>query len=235
MHEPDRGHDSGGEPSWKVIAGGRGDREPSGPPPPGRWRGRSARTRAVTVGAAVVALALGGTVAYAANDGGSVPVSTGSSASPSPGHGDRHGPGSGRFFGIGAMDGHGESTVKDRESGKWVVRVWQRGTVEKVDGGKVDVKSGDGVTWTWTVGSDTRVRGDHASGTGAAALKKGDTALLAGTRSGDTRTARIAVVGTFDHMRGGHREGHGPWDRPGHTPSENPSNPSNPSDDDTAT
>lgn len=249
MHEPDHGHGSGGGPSesippmpphppraagqWEVIAGPGPDREP-GPTLWARWRRRSARARAVTVAAAVVALALGGTVAYAAGSGGSgagvVPAAGSSSGPPSPdGHG--HGPGFG-WFGLGGGGVHGEVTVKDRDTGKWVVRTWQRGTVEKVDGDQVTVRSDDGARWSWTVGPDAKVHREGSSGKGAGALKKGDKAFLAGTRSDNgARTAALAVAGTFDHMgpgegREGRRgfPGHGgpPWGHPGRTASPSP-------------
>ncbi|MFJ3234921.1 hypothetical protein [Streptomyces sp. NPDC086787] len=178
----------------------------------------------MAVGAAFVALALGGTAAYAAGShgpaSGAVPVamSSSSSASPSPDHGQGRGHG---FFGLRGLDGHGEATVKDRDTGKWVVRVWQRGTVEKVDGDQVTVASGDGAKWTWTVGPDTKVRGKE-SNESSDALKKGDTALLAGTRTADgTRTAKFAAAGAFDRAGGHHRDGRGC--SPDHAPSPKPS------------
>ncbi|MFE0516848.1 hypothetical protein [Streptomyces sp. NPDC058964] len=253
MHEPDHGHGSGEGPAepipsippmpshppqspaaGEVVAGPGQGREP-GPPLRVRWRRQSARTRAVTVAVTVVALALGGTVAYAAASGGSgadaVPAAAGpSSTSPSP-HGHGHGPGFGPFFGPGGAGVHGQATVRDRDTGKWVVRVWQRGTVERADGDQVTVKSDDGARWTWTVGSDTRVRADGSSGSGAAALKKGDQAFLAGRRSDDgTRTATIAVTGTFGPKGGRPHDGRGrfhgdrgPWGQSDRTPSASPS------------
>ncbi|MFF3464241.1 hypothetical protein ACWCQN_16510 [Streptomyces sp. NPDC001984] len=209
---------------WEVIVG-PGDDRGRRPPLRARWRLQSARARAVTVAVAVVALALGGTVAYAATSGGSgsvaVPAAAGSgSPSPTP---DRHGHGHGPWFGLGGDAVHGEATVKDRDTGQWVVRVWQRGTVEKVDGDQVTVKSEDDAQWTWTVGSDALVR-RHDGTSDSDALKKGDTAVLVGTRSDDgTRTAKAALAGNFDgrgrHEGRGGFPGHGPWGRPDHTPS----------------
>ncbi|MEU6576824.1 hypothetical protein [Streptomyces sp. NPDC046805] len=198
------------------------DHEP-GTPLRARWRRQSARVRAVTVAATVVALALGGTVAYAATSrpsgGGTVTApSAASSASPSPGgpgsHHDHFG-----WFGPGGIGVHGETTVKDRDTGKWVVRIWQRGTVENVDHDHVTLKSEDGARWAWTVGSDTPVGGfDRMPQSGAGALKKGDKAFLIGTRSDDgTRTAAFALVGDFDHRRERRDDGrdrapdHDPW------------------------
>ncbi|GGJ06026.1 hypothetical protein [Streptomyces brasiliensis] len=248
MHEPDHEQRSGEGPTepvppippmpaeppraaaeWEVIAG-PGDGRESRPPLRERWHRQSARARAVTVAVAVVVLALGGTVAYAAASGGTagdaVPAAAGST-SPSPGP-DGHGHGS--WFGLGGDAAHGEATVKDRDTGKWVVRVWQRGTVEKVAGDQVTVKSEDGARWTWTVGSDAMVR-RHDVSSDSGTLKKGDTAILVGTRADDgTRTAKAAFAGTFDgkgsrfdgkgprEHRGG-LPGHGPWGRPDGTPS----------------
>ena len=181
------------------------------------WRQRSRRARAVIAAATVGVLALGGTVAYAATSGSSgssgssgndaLPAAAGTpSGSPSPGGpGSRHGGGMWFGFGVGGTAVHGEATVKDSTTGKWVVRIWQRGTVTKADGDQVTVKSDDGTSWTWTMGSG-------ATAQGAAALKKGDTASLTGTRSDSgTRTADRAFTGAFDRK--------GPGDRPSGFPS----------------
>ena len=208
-------------PEWEVLTG------PGGPERDGGldrlWRQRSRRSRAVIAVATVGVLALGGTVAYAATSGSSgsdaVPASAGSpSGTPSPG-----GPGFRHGGGLGGAAVHGEATVKDNATGKWVVRIWQRGTVTKVDGDQVTVKSDDGTSWTWTVGS-------AATPQGTAALKKGDTTSLTGTRSATgTRTADRAFTGTFDRKgpgdgRGGPgNRGPGPWGHGNHSPSATPS------------
>ena len=234
MHEPDQEHTAGGErpdgrfettPDMEVMTGPGGpDREP------GRWRSR--RARAVAAAATVAVLALGGTVAYAATSGGSVQGATPSAsgtASPSPDRpGGRHGVGPWFGFGFGGMGVHGETTVKDQDTGKWVVRIWQRGTVEKTDGDQVTLKSDDGARWTWTVNSDTTVFRDGTKGSGAGDLKKGETALLAGTRSADgTRTATRAISGTFDRKGPGDRHdrfpGPGNRDWRNHAPFPSPS------------
>ncbi|WP_043666336.1 hypothetical protein [Streptomyces xylophagus] len=197
------------------------------------WRQRSRRARAVIAAATVGVLALGGTVAYAATSGSSgsdaLPAAAGTpSGSPSPGGpGSRHGGGMWFGFGVGGKAVHGEATVKDDSTGKWVVRIWQRGTVTKVDGDQVTVKSDDGTSWTWTVGSD-------ATAQDSSTLKKGDTASLIGTRSDDgTRTADRAFTGTFDRKGPGDRPsgapsgfpggGHGPWGHGARGPSASPS------------
>ncbi|MFC8347408.1 DUF5666 domain-containing protein [Streptomyces sp. NPDC057280] len=183
----------------EVLVGPGGSGEPGALRD--RWRRRSVRSRAVTAAVAAAALTLGGAaVAYAAtssgSDGGATP-SASASASPSPGE---RGPGHPHGWWLGGGEGvHGESTVKDRDTGKWVVRVWQRGTVEKVDGDQVTVKSEDGARWTWTVASDATVLREGDRGSGAGALSKGDTVYLSGTRSGDgTRTADHAFAGTWE-------------------------------------
>ncbi|WP_330284626.1 hypothetical protein [Streptomyces sp. NBC_00588] len=216
MHEPDREPTAGNEtsPDMEVLTGpGGADREP------GLWRRRSRRSRAVIAAATVVVLALGGTVAYAATSGdsgqGATPSASGS-ASPSPdGPGERHG---GRWFGAGGMGVHGEATVKDPDTGKWIVRTWQRGTVEKIDGDQVTVKSDDGAQWTWTVNSDTTVLRNGTKGSGADDLKKDETAFLIGTLSdNDTRTATHALTGTWNKHPGdmnGRGDGHNRF--PGH-------------------
>lgn len=189
-----------------------------------REQRRPVRVRAVIAATAVAVLALGGTVAYAAtsnNSGGGSPSAAPSSSS-SEGPGGRHDRG-GPWFGPGGGAAHGEATVKDPRTGDWVVRVWQRGTVQGTAGDRVTVKSEDGASWTWTVGPDTRVSSDGASGSGTSALTKGDEVFVVGSRSGDTNTADRILSGDFgardrdgrdgDHdgrHRGGF-PGHGPW------------------------
>lgn len=207
-HDPDQGHTAGGEPAtteFEVLTGPGGPEgeRGAGAAPRGLWQRQSVRARAVTAAATVAVLGLGGTVAYAATSSGSgdgaspsAPVSR--PASPSPdAPGGRHG--NGMWFGLGGGGVHGEATVKDPGSDEWIVRVWQRGTIEKVDGDQVTVKSEDGAEWVWTVDSDTVVRhaGDKSSGTGD--LEKGETAFLVGTRSDDgTRTASRVFSGTWE-------------------------------------
>ncbi|SMF45036.1 hypothetical protein [Streptomyces sp. Amel2xC10] len=217
----------------EVLAG-------SGADTPRRVSARrvSARGRAVIAATAVAALALGGTVAYAAASGGSPspsPTSSSSSSSGPWGPGERggHGGHGGPWARFGGDAVHGETTVKDPDSGEWVVRVWQRGTVEKTDGGRVTVKSEDGTSWTWTVGEDTPVRTDGSSesgaesesGSGAGALKKGESVFVAGSREGDTYTADRVFAGDLGKpgerdRRGPHDEGpgQGPWGRGDRSP-----------------
>ncbi|MER6785526.1 hypothetical protein ABT330_12965 [Streptomyces sp. NPDC000658] len=214
------------EPPWGP-ADGAGERAGGPVRTPGPRR--SARARALIAATTVAVLALGGTVAYAAtsNGSGGGSPSTAPSASSSEGPGGRHGRG-GPWFGPGGDAAHGEATVKDPRTGHWVVRVWQRGSVEKADDTRLTVKSEDGASWTWTLGKDTRVLTDGASGSGAAAPKKGDTVFVVGTRSGDTNTADRVLSGSFgehgrdDHGPRGGFPGHGPWDRGGRNDSPGP-------------
>ncbi|MFD9321400.1 hypothetical protein ACFWDQ_27680 [Streptomyces sp. NPDC060053] len=218
MQEPDR---PAGPPEVELLSGPV-DGERVRADPRTLWRRRSARGRAVIAATTVAVLALGGTVAYAAtsgDSGGGAP-SASPSASSSEGPGGRHGHG-GPWLGLGKDAAHGEATVKDPDTGDWVVRVWQRGSVTKVADDRVTVKSGDGASWTWTVGADATVSADGPSGSsgspGADALKKGDTVFVVGSRSGDTNTADRVLSGTFEGRDGGDRrgdgQGHGPWDR----------------------
>lgn len=244
-HDPDQARDADGEPAgteFEVLTG------PGGPAREGPrsggvrqlWQRQSVRARVVTAAATVAVLALGGTVAYAATSSGpgegASPSADGSaSASSSPDRPDgRHGPGMRLGLGGGV---HGETTVKDPDSGEWIVRIWQRGTVQKVDGDQVTVRSEDGAEWTWTVGSEATVRHDGKKESGAGDLKKGETAFLVGTRSDDdTRTASRVLSGTWKELKEDRKEHRGPggdwrdefrgprhWEAPDSRPSESPS------------
>ncbi|MEV0979445.1 hypothetical protein [Streptomyces sp. NPDC049915] len=180
MHEPDQEH-SGKRASVTE-----------------RWRRRPARGRTVIAATAVAVLALGGTVAYAAtSDSSPTPRGASTSSSPSPGGPDGSHERGGPWFGFDEAV-HGEATVKDTDTGKWVERIWQRGTVESVSGDQVTVKSADGASWTWTVGPDATVR--------IGTPKKGDSVVLVGTRGDDgKRTAVLSLGGDFFGRGQGHR------------------------------
>lgn len=221
----DREITEGGAPGeWEVLAGPGGpERERSSLRE--LWQRRSVRARTVIAATAVAVLAVGGTVAYAASsdgaDGGAAPAAAASaSASHSPelprGH---HG--GGPWAGLGGDAVHGEATVKDRDTGEWVVRIWQRGTVEKVDGDQVTVKSDDGTSWTWKVSKAATDRRDGTSDS----VKKGETAYLVGERDDGTRTALRVRAGSDDKSPGDWRgkRGHGPWGHGDRTPSPQPS------------
>jgi transcription elongation factor len=86
---------------------------------------------------------------------------------------------------------HGEATVKRKDG--FHLATWQRGKVTAVSATGVTVRSDDGVSWTWTSDGKTHVRknGEKSSLKG---LAGGDQVLVAGERSGGTRTARVIRV-----------------------------------------
>ncbi|MFC6080284.1 hypothetical protein [Sphaerisporangium aureirubrum] len=87
---------------------------------------------------------------------------------------------------------HGETTVRARGGG-FETYAWQRGEVTAASGTALTVKSADGVSWTWTVTGDSKVRknGDKSTPT---ALAAGDDVFVLGRPSGDARTALGVVV-----------------------------------------
>lgn len=86
---------------------------------------------------------------------------------------------------------HGEATVQRRDG--FHLATWQRGKITSVSSGGVTVSSVDGVSWTWTAGGKTHVRKDGGKST-LKALAAGDQVLVAGERTGNTRTARLIRV-----------------------------------------
>src|SRR5215468_184350 len=84
---------------------------------------------------------------------------------------------------------HGERVVKDKDGTIITVDV-QRGTVTAVSESSMTVRSSDGTTWTWTLNSDTRVRGADLKKEAVSSIKVGNTVGVAGQRIADTRTAR---------------------------------------------
>ncbi|MFI0480485.1 DUF5666 domain-containing protein [Actinomadura sp. 9N215] len=86
---------------------------------------------------------------------------------------------------------HGEATVRRKDG--FHVAAWQRGTISAVSATTLTVRSADGTSWTWTANADTRVR-KHGEKSALKALASGDQVLVAGERSGATRTARLVRV-----------------------------------------
>ncbi|HKF32439.1 MAG TPA: DUF5666 domain-containing protein [Jatrophihabitantaceae bacterium] len=84
---------------------------------------------------------------------------------------------------------HGERVVKDKDGTIITVDV-QRGTVTAVSESSMTVRSSDGTTWTWTLNSDTKVRGADLKKEAVSSIKVGNTVGVAGQRIADTRTAR---------------------------------------------
>jgi len=98
---------------------------------------------------------------------------------------------------------HGEAATTDG------LRDWQSGTVSSVSATALTVRSSDGTTWTWTLNGSTTVGalipfgGDGGGVTSVSAIKAGDSVMVAGSRSGSTRTADriIDPPPDFDKIR----------------------------------
>ncbi len=86
---------------------------------------------------------------------------------------------------------HGETVVQTKDGTKTVVV--QRGQVTAVTATSVTVKSADGFTQTWTFGDKFTVVRDRAK-LQPSDIKQGAQIGIAGTKAGDTSTARLAVL-----------------------------------------
>ena len=79
------------------------------------------------------------------------------------------------------------------------LRDWQHGTVSSVASTALTVRSSDGTSWTWTVDGSTKVGAimpfgiENKGATSISGIKAGDSVMVAGTRSGNTRTATRVV------------------------------------------
>jgi hypothetical protein len=160
------------------------------------------RTNRKTIAAGLGAAGVLGLGLYLAVPASAADPSPSPSASPTEhrdhpgrlGHPGRAGhPGKGHpFWRARALRGvHGEATVKRNDG--FHLATWQRGKITSVSSGGLTVRSDDGVSWTWTVNDDTRVRKDGEK-SALKNLANGDQVLVAGERSGDTRTARLVRV-----------------------------------------
>jgi hypothetical protein len=87
---------------------------------------------------------------------------------------------------------HGETTVRARGGG-FETYAWQRGEVTATSGTALTVKSADGLSWTWAVTGDSKVRKNGDKST-PSALATGDDVFVLGRPSGDTRSALGVVV-----------------------------------------
>lgn len=85
---------------------------------------------------------------------------------------------------------HSEQVMQDPRTGKITTHDEQTGKVTKASGSTVTVKSADGTTWVWKLTKDTSVTTEKSAKAKASAVKTGDSVLVAGDRSGETRTAR---------------------------------------------
>ena len=86
---------------------------------------------------------------------------------------------------------HGEATVQGKD-GAFVTREWQVGKVSAVNGQTVTVVSGDGASWTWTAGTNTKVRTDGKKAD-LGSVKAGDEVLVEGVKSGAANDARVLL------------------------------------------
>lgn len=86
---------------------------------------------------------------------------------------------------------HGETVVQTK-NGVQTIEV-QRGQVTAVTDTSVTIKSTDGFTETWTFGPKFVVVQNRAK-VATSAIKSGAQIGIAGTKSGDTSTARLAVL-----------------------------------------
>lgn len=197
------GHDDQSDDQDDTIS--MGPPVPPVPPPPGggrRWRSPRALSFA---GVAVIALAGGTGIGYAATHSAPAAANAAVAAatptpSPTPSNGAgahghaRHGwiGFAGPFgFGLGpagiGKGGmlHGQFTVQKQGGGYETLDV-QNGTVSAVSDSSLTVKSADGFTATYTVTGSTLV---NAQSKGIGSVNKGDTVVVTATAGGSTPTA----------------------------------------------
>ena len=87
---------------------------------------------------------------------------------------------------------HGEAVVKTKDGGTRTVAV-QRGTITAIDATSITVKSADGFTQKWSLGTPLRVI-EHRTTIQPSQLAVGREVGVAGEKSGDTGTAHLVVV-----------------------------------------
>jgi hypothetical protein len=102
-------------------------------------------------------------------------------------------------LGLGRRVLHGEVTVQTREGVKTLVMA--RGEVTALSESSITVKSSDGVSTSFRLDGDTRYgfRNEPAQ---RAELKVGDTAFVAGEKSGDAAVAKRVVSGELARAGG---------------------------------
>ncbi|GAA3842435.1 hypothetical protein GCM10022226_76400 [Sphaerisporangium flaviroseum] len=86
---------------------------------------------------------------------------------------------------------HGDATL--RRGTEFVAYTWQRGDVTAASGTSLTVRSADGVSWTWSVTGNTKIRKNGAKST-PSALATGDKVFVLGQPDGDARSAQGVVV-----------------------------------------
>jgi len=97
---------------------------------------------------------------------------------------------------------HGEVTLQTKEGVKTVVMA--RGEVTALSGDAITVKSSDGVQTSFKIDGDTRY-GFRNEPAPSAQLKVGDSALVAGEKSGDSTTAKRIVSGELPRRGAGRK------------------------------
>jgi hypothetical protein len=176
-----------------------------GAPVPAAERPRSPwSTKKIVISAAVaVVIVAGGTAAVMAATNGS---STGATAGGPGGGGGFGGPGDGGFArggaagaGIGLTNAlHGDFVVSNGSNGYTTERL-QTGDVTAVSATDITVKSTDGYTQTYTVGSGTSV--DRGADT-ISKVVRGNTVTVVATLSGQQATANTIEDSTIDSQTG---------------------------------
>lgn len=86
---------------------------------------------------------------------------------------------------------YGESVGND-DKGTIETHDYQNGQVTAVSGTSMTVRSSDGTSWTWTLGSGTTVRTKDETAS-ASDIKTGDKVIVSGLRSGSTRNASLVA------------------------------------------
>ncbi len=186
--------------------------------PGGNDPGRRLRTRrALLAGAVVVALSGAGAATVWAATATPSP-SPSATSSPSPSSNGSQKPAKG------AQHLHSESVIK-KADGTIQTLLAQRGTVESVSDTSITVKSEDGFSQQYAINGDTKITRLPAVGADgkvaknpdgsrqkpsdikASDLKSGDTVRIAGTKSGNSATAKRIVAG--DLPTAGQGKGHG--------------------------
>jgi hypothetical protein len=182
------------------------------------------RVRLISLlGVAVIGLAAGGGIAYAAEHSGGTPAAASSlssgSKTPTARPSSLPFKGYGRFFrnhlrvgvfgpfggfgfgGLGGLGGaiHGQITVRTAGGGYQTVDI-QRGKVTAVSSSSITLKSADGYTATYAVASSTEV---NAQASGIATVKLGNSVFLVATvKSGKATAASIIDITSIRSSRG---------------------------------
>jgi hypothetical protein len=139
----------------------------------------------IVAGVSTVALAggIGAGLAYAdPSDPGPTPTATASPTPTKKGEPARDGR---KHRGLTARALHGEVTLAGKQHR---VVVFQRGPAEKASATSITVKSADGYTATYVIGTETKVRKNGEAAT-AADLQAGDRIFVAAAKDGSTPQA----------------------------------------------